>query len=657
MNNSPSENWISIEFERKFLLPFIPEFMRLQPNDDISQWYVPNLRINQKWDDYYLVKEYGLDEWKWVEKDIKYLITKKEFELLNRISERLQPFDDVMQWFVPNFRIRQKEDKFFLTKKYWWDDCNCSQPELEFNITEEEYKFLWKLWNEISLKKNRHYLEVNWRCYEWDKFKEELEPLCMSEVEFPSEEEKEAFIPPKFFWLEVTSDPRFKNYNLAKNWIDKEMMKIIKRVQETMKHIDPIEINLEDWINWIEKWIDNLLEYGNLDRPIFVNVAWWSSSGKTYKISNEIKKIFEAKWIEIEIISMDCFYHGPTFMKKMAELWIILTYDQIEAINIALILEKLDDIYNNRETLIPSYDFDKDPVADVKNIPKCKVIIVEWLFSLIDEVIAKYWDLKVFTNVSTHWRVIRRHLRDAWESWRSSQSPDSVLYQILKEVEPMDKKYVQPQKKNAHIIINNDHNPLVESRNIETKILQSKIDITEINDDIIGTVLSKLWFIEAWKIREVDTYYTHENKCLIESWEVFRIRCEDESEKIKLTYKFPEEKEYHRNEPTFSFGISEELAEMIEEEYEEIWTISKERFTFKKDHIEICIDFMVSWSFVKEWGWYKKIELWNYIEIKWCKDEEEMKNYLDEIIWLININKNKVTSSSYIKMLIKKRNI
>ena len=45
----------------------------------------------------------------------------------------------------------------------------------------------------------------------------------------------------------------------------------------------------------------------------------------------------------------------------------------------------------------------------------------------------------------------------------------------------MDKKYVQPQIKNAHIIIDNDHNPAIESANIISSDSQIKFKIDDIN--------------------------------------------------------------------------------------------------------------------------------------------------------------------------------
>ena len=50
---------------------------------------------------------------------------------------------------------------------------------------------------------------------ELDIFKGRLEGLVMVEVEFGSEAEAEAFVPPAWFGVEVTADPRYRNSYLS----------------------------------------------------------------------------------------------------------------------------------------------------------------------------------------------------------------------------------------------------------------------------------------------------------------------------------------------------------------------------------------------------------------------------------------------------------
>ena len=49
-----------------------------------------------------------------------------------------------------------------------------------------------------------------------DVFEKDLAPLIMAEVEFESEEEAHAFIPPAWFLEDVTNDKRYHNSNMSK---------------------------------------------------------------------------------------------------------------------------------------------------------------------------------------------------------------------------------------------------------------------------------------------------------------------------------------------------------------------------------------------------------------------------------------------------------
>ena len=56
----------------------------------------------------------------------------------------------------------------------------------------------------------------NTHIIELDIFGGALAPLILAEVEFSSEEDAMAFLPPDWFVKEVTSDPAYQNSNLSK---------------------------------------------------------------------------------------------------------------------------------------------------------------------------------------------------------------------------------------------------------------------------------------------------------------------------------------------------------------------------------------------------------------------------------------------------------
>ena len=63
--------------------------------------------------------------------------------------------------------------------------------------------------------KRRYYMPYGKHLIEIDVFERHLEGLMVAEVEFETEDEANAFVPPDWFGAEVTSDKRFKNKNLS----------------------------------------------------------------------------------------------------------------------------------------------------------------------------------------------------------------------------------------------------------------------------------------------------------------------------------------------------------------------------------------------------------------------------------------------------------
>ena len=100
---------------------------------------------------------------------------------------------------------------------------------------------------------------------------------------------------------------------------------------------------------------------------------------------------------------------------------------------------------------IPNYDF-----KDSKRLPSTtllnpnKVIIIEGIFTLYDPVIRELLSLKCFLDVSCDIRFIRRLQRDVKERGRSI---DSIAGQYYDSVRPMYKKYLEPQKAFADLVV------------------------------------------------------------------------------------------------------------------------------------------------------------------------------------------------------------
>lgn len=598
---------------------------------------------------------------KWTEIERRFLLSEIPYFIKIQIKKH------ITQWYLPSFRIRKIGEDYKMTIKRWsW----LEREEVEIDITKEEFECNWQIGQKNSLQKNRYYLENNWYTNEVDDFEWKLQWLFILEIEFTTKEEAEKFIPPIWFSKEITEMNEFSNKNLATNWISEEMQKIIDDTKNKA-NIWPIEMNLDDWINWVVTWLQNLVEKINWERPIFALIVGWSNSGKTRHVSEKIIEKLELAWITVSKISADNFYKGPSFMTKMKELWVELNWDMPEAIDYKLLLKKLGDLYKwDTDITIPSYDFKHDPIMDWCEIKNAQVIIVEWLHLFNWEIDRDFGDLKIFVNISNHSRNIRKLLRDALKERRTWQSPEEVLNYTISEVNPMDQKYIQPQKPKAHIIINNGRNPQVESLWIEEKQNQVKYKInknlTENWDawDILKSLESLGFSLEDIKY-EKDIYYKHKEENTEFAWETLKIRdsykmepksndknCYWISKKPSkytknIKYKFSEKISSWRFDHFFEFGINDETQNLVELEYNKIWIIKKKRFVFKKDSITLNIDIWVC----SDMNWKDKQILGNFIEIVGNISCDEIENIKNDLWPIFELDKQKI-NSNYINMEI-----
>lgn len=113
-------------------------------------------------------------------------------------------------------RIRQKGDKFELTKKIPLKDNDYSQAEeITIYLTEYEFKKLWPL-VENGLEKTRYLVPLeNGLTAELDIFEGKLEGLAFVEVEFDNEDQMNSFVVPDWFGKDVTQEEFSANGYLA----------------------------------------------------------------------------------------------------------------------------------------------------------------------------------------------------------------------------------------------------------------------------------------------------------------------------------------------------------------------------------------------------------------------------------------------------------
>lgn len=110
-------------------------------------------------------------------------------------------------------RLRQSDHACFLAVK---SGEGVVRTERETTISAEQFDALWSATEGRRIEKTRWIGRLDDKlCFELDVYAGVLAPLLTVEVEFSSEHEAAAFVPPEWFGIDVSSDKRFRNKALA----------------------------------------------------------------------------------------------------------------------------------------------------------------------------------------------------------------------------------------------------------------------------------------------------------------------------------------------------------------------------------------------------------------------------------------------------------
>ena len=108
----------------------------------------------------------------------------------------------------PVVRIRKQDNDYFLTYK---SDGLMSREEYNLPLSAEGYAHLRSKADGLIITKKRYCIPFKNYTIELDIFENDLAPLILAEVEFPSEDEANAFIPPEWFADDVTYSGKYHN--------------------------------------------------------------------------------------------------------------------------------------------------------------------------------------------------------------------------------------------------------------------------------------------------------------------------------------------------------------------------------------------------------------------------------------------------------------
>lgn len=135
-------------------------------------------------------------------------------ELPNNLSE--YPVHKLEQGYLctaPVVRIRKDNDHYELTYK---SKGLMVREEYNLPLTADSYAHLKKKIDGRLITKKRYKIPYGVYTIELDIFEGDLSPLMLAEVEFPSEDEAHAFVPPIWLGEDVTMSTLYHNSALSK---------------------------------------------------------------------------------------------------------------------------------------------------------------------------------------------------------------------------------------------------------------------------------------------------------------------------------------------------------------------------------------------------------------------------------------------------------
>lgn len=183
-----------------------------------------------------------------------------------------------------------------------------------------------------------------------------------------------------------------------------------------------------------------------MDKPIIVGITGGSGSGKTLFMNSLMAELKDAS-----LLSMDNYYVEISKQKKDSEG--IEDFDRLDSIDHAKYTSDLKKLIKGESITFQEYTFNNSASsAKTITVESKSVILVEGIFVLHVEEIRELLDLKLYVEAPHYLMMKRRIIRDANER---GYDLDDVLYRYEHHVTPSFKKYIEPSRRWADLIIPN----------------------------------------------------------------------------------------------------------------------------------------------------------------------------------------------------------
>jgi uridine kinase len=182
-------------------------------------------------------------------------------------------------------------------------------------------------------------------------------------------------------------------------------------------------------------------------KSIFVGVVGGSGSGKS-----TLTRALWAKYPSaIAVVQHDAYYRPLSEEERSRAA--VHYFDHPDELETDRLCRDLDALARGNAVRVPRYDFathTRFPEAGWREVAPARFILVEGILVLADESLRRRLDKAVFIEADESERVRRRLARDAASRGRKE---DSVRAQLERTVLPMHRKFVDPSRSHATLVI------------------------------------------------------------------------------------------------------------------------------------------------------------------------------------------------------------
>ncbi len=178
-------------------------------------------------------------------------------------------------------------------------------------------------------------------------------------------------------------------------------------------------------------------------KPFFIGIAGGSGSGKT-GIANELKKYFGEK---AAVLNIDNY---QKFDSKLPKRYGRKNWDHPKAIYWQRLIKDLSLLKQGKEIIVKSREQKRLKRFELLKFKPKKVIIIEGYLLFYNPTVRELLDFLVFLEANEKTRIKRR---------TKFKSPNYIKKILL----PMHRKYIEPTKKFANLIIDTDENSIRQS--------------------------------------------------------------------------------------------------------------------------------------------------------------------------------------------------